>query len=124
MTLWVIFFVPETRRVPIEEVTEIRIGRHWFWSKLIAGSEPLAGYGHRGKDFEMGRDASGLWSDSPASSASSGSLQNLPVSPRRGSMTSEEHFDELSDAVVLEAHERRTHSAPVMKANDLHHVSM
>jgi hypothetical protein len=29
MTLFVIFFVPETRNVPLEEMEEVRIGQHW-----------------------------------------------------------------------------------------------
>lgn len=39
MTLFVIFFVPETRKVPIEEVEEVRIGRHWFWRRIVAGTQ-------------------------------------------------------------------------------------
>lgn len=42
MTIFVILFVPETRQVPIEEVEEVRIGRHWFWSRIVAGTRPPA----------------------------------------------------------------------------------
>ncbi|RRT47838.1 hypothetical protein B296_00010491 [Ensete ventricosum] len=34
MTIFVFFFVPETKNVPIEEMTEVW-KRHWYWSKYI-----------------------------------------------------------------------------------------
>lgn len=39
MTLFVIFFVPETRNVPLEEMEEVRIGQHWFWRRVKAGTQ-------------------------------------------------------------------------------------
>ena len=38
MTMFVALFVPETRCVPIEEVEEVRIGQHWFWKRIVAGT--------------------------------------------------------------------------------------
>lgn len=40
MTIFTFLFVPETRKVPIEEVEEVRIGRHWFWKRIVAGTHP------------------------------------------------------------------------------------
>jgi H+/Cl- antiporter ClcA len=39
MTLFVLFFVPETKGVPIEELNEVIVHRHWFW-KNVVGSAP------------------------------------------------------------------------------------
>jgi hypothetical protein len=41
-TIFTILLVPETRHVPIEEVEEVRIGRHWFWKRIVAGTCPPA----------------------------------------------------------------------------------
>lgn len=40
MTLFVIFFLPETKGVPIEEMFLIW-RKHWFWKKLLPSSAPL-----------------------------------------------------------------------------------
>ena len=34
MTLYAIFFLPETKGVPLEEM-QVLWGRHWFWGKFV-----------------------------------------------------------------------------------------
>ena len=38
MSLFVYFFVPETKGIPVEEVHEIIANKHWLWSKVVAGA--------------------------------------------------------------------------------------
>jgi sugar porter (SP) family MFS transporter len=38
MTIFVIFCVPETKGVPIEELSEKIGNQHWLWSKVVAGA--------------------------------------------------------------------------------------
>uniref|UniRef100_A0A383WEJ5 Major facilitator superfamily (MFS) profile domain-containing protein n=1 Tax=Tetradesmus obliquus TaxID=3088 RepID=A0A383WEJ5_TETOB len=38
MTLFVILCVPETKGVPIEELSEVIIHKHWLWSRVVAGA--------------------------------------------------------------------------------------
>jgi len=40
MTLFVIFFLPETKGIPLESMYTIW-GRHWFWSRYVKGQESL-----------------------------------------------------------------------------------
>ena len=42
MTLFVIFCVPETRGVPVEEVDELLIRKHWLWSRVTGGAQSEA----------------------------------------------------------------------------------
>eukprot|EP00878_Enallax_costatus_P014909 GHUV01015609.1.p1 GENE.GHUV01015609.1~~GHUV01015609.1.p1 ORF type:complete len:409 (+),score=53.56 GHUV01015609.1:908-2134(+) len=44
-TLFAIFFIPDTKNVPIEEIEETVIHKHWFWSKVVRGG---GGPGQRG----------------------------------------------------------------------------
>jgi MFS transporter, SP family, sugar:H+ symporter len=37
MTLFIWFCVPETKGVPVEEVNQYIITKHWLWSKVVAG---------------------------------------------------------------------------------------
>ena len=39
MTLFVLLFVPETKGVPIEELNEVIVHKHWFW-KNVVGKAP------------------------------------------------------------------------------------
>lgn len=41
MTFFVYFFVPETKGVPVEEMDTIMVRRHWFWSKVVSGTDPI-----------------------------------------------------------------------------------
>eukprot|EP01018_Ginkgo_biloba_P005971 Gb_00132 [translate_table: standard] len=43
MTLFVYFFLPETKNVPIEEMTTVW-KEHWFWSKIVYDDQPTAGH--------------------------------------------------------------------------------
>ena len=43
MTCYVLFFLPETKGVPIEEMG-ILWRRHWFWNKVIMTSEERAAF--------------------------------------------------------------------------------
>ena len=43
MTIYVIFFLPETKGVPIEEMG-ILWRKHWFWSKVIMTPEERAAF--------------------------------------------------------------------------------
>jgi hypothetical protein len=38
MTLFVILCIPETKGVPIEELSEVIIHKHWLWSRVVAGA--------------------------------------------------------------------------------------
>lgn len=35
MTIYIFFFLPETKNVPIEEVVNVSFRRHWFWGRLV-----------------------------------------------------------------------------------------
>jgi hypothetical protein len=37
MTIFVIFCVPETKGVPVEEVDVLLMSKHWLWSRVMAG---------------------------------------------------------------------------------------
>ena len=39
MTIFVILCVPETRGVPVEEVDELLVRKHWLWSKVAGHTE-------------------------------------------------------------------------------------
>ena len=43
MTMYVIFFLPETKGVPIEEMG-ILWRKHWFWSKVVMTPEERAAF--------------------------------------------------------------------------------
>jgi hypothetical protein len=38
MTLFVIMCIPETKGVPIEELSELIVSKHWLWSRVVAGA--------------------------------------------------------------------------------------
>ncbi|KAF6250807.1 sugar carrier protein A [Scenedesmus sp. NREL 46B-D3] len=38
MTLFVILCIPETKGVPIEELSETIVHKHWLWSRVVAGA--------------------------------------------------------------------------------------
>jgi hypothetical protein len=38
--LFAIFFIPETKNVPIEEIEETVVHKHWFWSRVVRGTKP------------------------------------------------------------------------------------
>jgi hypothetical protein len=38
MTIFVLLCVPETKGVPIEELSEVIVNRHWLWSRVVAGA--------------------------------------------------------------------------------------
>eukprot|EP00775_Hariotina_reticulata_P012572 gene12572-12704_t len=38
--LFAILFVPETRQIPIEEVEEVVVHKHWFWSRVVRNTAP------------------------------------------------------------------------------------
>jgi hypothetical protein len=38
MTLFVVLCIPETKGVPIEELSEAVIHQHWLWSRVVAGA--------------------------------------------------------------------------------------
>jgi hypothetical protein len=38
MTLFITFLVPETNGVPVEEVDRYIVGKHWLWSRVVAGA--------------------------------------------------------------------------------------
>jgi hypothetical protein len=40
MTIFVILAVPETKGVPIEELSEVILTKHWLWSRVAAGTAP------------------------------------------------------------------------------------
>lgn len=46
MTLFVIFCVPETKGVPIEELNEVIMQKHWLWSRIVKGADKADTNGH------------------------------------------------------------------------------
>lgn len=38
MTVFVILAVPETKGVPIEELSEVIVNQHWLWSRVVKGA--------------------------------------------------------------------------------------
>jgi len=38
MTVFVILAVPETKGVPIEELSEVIVNKHWLWSRVVNGA--------------------------------------------------------------------------------------
>ncbi|KAF6258883.1 glucose transporter, partial [Scenedesmus sp. NREL 46B-D3] len=49
ITLFVILCIPETKGVPIEELSETIVHKHWLWSRIVAGA-PI-------EELEPGMDA-------------------------------------------------------------------
>ncbi|PIA35422.1 hypothetical protein AQUCO_03500059v1 [Aquilegia coerulea] len=45
MTLFIYFFLPETKNVPIEEMSRVWKS-HWFWNKYIPDEAVIGGHGH------------------------------------------------------------------------------
>lgn len=71
MTIFVIFFVPETRGVPIEEIMAVSFGQHWFWKRFSADPAAIAATGIVPAEVALGTHA-------PVANKKVGAMNGVP----------------------------------------------
>lgn len=59
MTVFVILCVPETKGIPIEELSEVIVHKHWLWSRVVAGAPMEGADDEVGKVADYGSDLAG-----------------------------------------------------------------
>jgi hypothetical protein len=48
MSIFVVFLLPETKNIPIEEMTDTVWKKHWFWKRFIDDNEEVPATGTKG----------------------------------------------------------------------------
>jgi hypothetical protein len=62
MTIFVMAFLPETKNVPIEEIQERLIMRHWCWGRVVKdywGEGGVRRWSEQGSALEAGKAGAG-----------------------------------------------------------------
>jgi hypothetical protein len=80
--LFAIFFIPETKNVPIEEIEEMVVHKHWFWRRVVSGTKaPVNALRSGSSIVQISRDATGRSRLSMVDPQKAVQLGALDVSP-------------------------------------------
>jgi hypothetical protein len=60
MSIFVVFLLPETKNIPIEEMTDTVWKKHWFWKRFMDNNEEVAATGTNGDHSPKKGHSNGL----------------------------------------------------------------